>query len=101
MSLLLWSMSFKTRVKQIALGIQPYAGDATNTCLRSVTIGRASTALLGADLAVMTNFEAQFGKERRPRLETTFRCPRIAAVISDGGFVQKNPRQLQKKVRSY
>ena len=53
----------------------------------------------GADLAVMTNFEAQFGKGTSLRLETTFRCPQSLCDFS-GGFVQKNPRQLQKKVRS-
>ncbi len=53
----------------------------------------------GADLAVMTDFEAQFGKGTSLRLETTFRCPQSLCNVS-GGFVQKNPRQLKKKVRS-
>ncbi|MEQ6475555.1 UvrD-helicase domain-containing protein [Comamonas sp. wu1-DMT] len=53
----------------------------------------------GADLAVMTDFEAQFGKGTSLRLETTFRCPQSLCDIS-GGFVQKNPSQLKKKVRS-
>lgn len=53
----------------------------------------------GADLAVMTDFEAQFGKGTSLRLETTFRCPQSLCNVS-GRFVQKNPRQLKKKVRS-
>ena len=53
----------------------------------------------GADLGVMTGFEALFGKAVTLRLETTFRCPQALCDISSG-FVQKNPRQLQKRVRS-
>lgn len=53
----------------------------------------------GADLAVMTDFESRFGKGTSLRLETTFRCPQSLCNISSG-FVQKNPRQLAKKVRS-
>lgn len=53
----------------------------------------------GADLSVMTNFEAQFGKGTSLRLETTFRCPQSLCDVI-GGFVQKNPHQLKKTVRS-
>lgn len=53
----------------------------------------------GADLAVMTDFEAKFGKAVTLKLETTFRCPQSLCDISSA-FVQKNPRQLRKKVRS-
>lgn len=53
----------------------------------------------GADLAVMTDFEKTFGKAVTLKLETTFRCPQSLCDIS-GHFVQKNPRQLRKAVRS-
>lgn len=53
----------------------------------------------GADLAVMTDFEAKFGKAVTLRLETTFRCPPSLCDISST-FVRKNPRQIAKKVRS-
>ena len=53
----------------------------------------------GADLAVMTEFEAKFGKATTLRLETTFRCPPTLCEISSA-FVRKNPRQLRKSVRS-
>ena len=53
----------------------------------------------GADLSVMTDFEALFGRGVTLKLETTFRCPQSLCDIS-GGFVQKNPRQLRKTVRS-
>lgn len=53
----------------------------------------------GADLAVMTRFAEIFGPARTLKLETTFRCPQSLCDISSG-FVQKNPAQLRKSVRS-
>lgn len=53
----------------------------------------------GADLGVMTDFEARFGKAVTLRLETTFRCPQALCDITSG-FVRKNPRQIAKNVRS-
>lgn len=53
----------------------------------------------GADLAVMTDFEAKFGKAVTLKLETTFRCPQSLCDISSQ-FVLKNPKQLRKRVRS-
>lgn len=53
----------------------------------------------GADLGVMTDFEATFGKAVTMRLETTFRCPQALCDVSSQ-FVQKNPMQLRKQVRS-
>ncbi len=53
----------------------------------------------GSDLAVMTDFEVMFGKAVTLKLETTFRCPQSLCDISRT-FVQKNPTQLLKKVRS-
>lgn len=53
----------------------------------------------GADLGVMTDFESIFGRSVTLKLETTFRCPqRLCDISSD--FVQKNPAQLRKVVRS-
>lgn len=53
----------------------------------------------GADLAVMTDFEQRFGRSVTLKLETTFRCPQSLCNISSA-FVQKNPKQLRKTVRS-
>lgn len=53
----------------------------------------------GADLGVMTDFEAKFGKTVTLKLETTFRCPQALCDISSQ-FVQRNPKQLRKAVRS-
>ncbi|MDO9074108.1 MAG: UvrD-helicase domain-containing protein [Rubrivivax sp.] len=53
----------------------------------------------GADLGVMTDFERRFGKATILKLETTFRCPQSLCDISST-FVQKNPNQLRKAVRS-
>jgi len=53
----------------------------------------------GADLSVMTDFESTFGKAVTLRLETTFRCPPSLCKLSSA-FVQKNPRQIPKAVRS-
>jgi DNA helicase-4 len=47
----------------------------------------------------MTEFESKFGKAVTLKLETTFRCPQTLCDISSK-FVQKNPKQLQKQVRS-
>jgi DNA helicase-4 len=53
----------------------------------------------GSDLTVMTKFENLFGEAVTLKLERTFRCPQSLCDIS-GNFVQKNPRQLKKKVAS-
>ncbi|MET3465038.1 UvrD-helicase domain-containing protein [Variovorax atrisoli] len=53
----------------------------------------------GADLGVMTGFEALFGKATTLKLETTFRCPPSLCEISSA-FVSKNPSQIRKQVRS-
>lgn len=53
----------------------------------------------GSDLAVMTDFETKFGKATTLKLEKTFRCPQSLCDISSQ-FVQKNPSQLQKRVKS-
>lgn len=53
----------------------------------------------GADLSVMTGFDNIFGESVTLKLEQTFRCPpRLCDISSE--FVQKNPRQLRKSVRS-
>lgn len=54
----------------------------------------------GADLGVMTEFESKFGKAVTLKLETTFRCPQALCDISSA-FVQRNPKQLAKAVRSH
>jgi DNA helicase-4 len=53
----------------------------------------------GSDLSVMTEFENLFGESIALKLQRTFRCPQSLCDISSV-FVQKNPRQLQKKVIS-
>lgn len=53
----------------------------------------------GADIGVMTHFEERFGCAQILKLETTFRCPQSLCDISSK-FVQKNPSQISKKVRS-
>ena len=53
----------------------------------------------GSDLGVMTEFEEKFGKAVTLKLEKTFRCPQSLCDISSG-FIQKNPKQLRKRVTS-
>lgn len=53
----------------------------------------------GADLAVMTDFEKRFGLGTTLRLETTFRCSKALCDLSSS-FIQQNPKQLKKTVRS-
>lgn len=53
----------------------------------------------GADVSVMTQFEKLFGTATTLKLQQTFRCaPSLCEVSSR--FVQKNPAQLAKTVRS-
>lgn len=53
----------------------------------------------GSDIAVMTEFERLFDNATRLMLGTTFRCPpRICDVSSN--FVQRNPAQIRKQVRT-
>ena len=53
----------------------------------------------GSDLGVMTEFSKRFGAATILKLETTFRCSQALCDISSR-FIQKNPKQLRKNVRS-
>ena len=53
----------------------------------------------GANLSVMTGFEAWFGKSVTLKLERTFRCPQSVCDVSSK-FILKNPVQLPKAVKS-
>jgi len=53
----------------------------------------------GADLSAMTAFGETFKDAVIMHLETTFRCPQSLCDISSR-FVQHNPRQIRKQVRS-
>ena len=53
----------------------------------------------GSDLEVMTDFNKAFPGAVTLNLERTFRCPQSLCDISSK-FVQKNPKQIRKAVRS-
>jgi DNA helicase-4 len=53
----------------------------------------------GADLSVMTDFEALFGRGRQLALTTTFRCPQTVCDVARV-FVSANPGQYSKPMRS-
>ncbi|OII37719.1 hypothetical protein BIV02_04590 [Curtobacterium sp. MMLR14_014] len=53
----------------------------------------------GADLNVMTNFEGRFGPGSTVYLSRTFRSPQALCDIA-GAFVMRNPRQIEKRMRS-
>ena len=53
----------------------------------------------GADLSVMTSFEAWFGRGRQLALTKTFRCPQTICDTA-ARFVAKNPGQFKKQMRS-
>ena len=53
----------------------------------------------GADLSVMTDFEAWFGRGHQLALTTTFRCPQTICDVART-FVSKNPNQFNKSMRS-
>jgi DNA helicase IV len=53
----------------------------------------------GADLSVMTDFEAWFGRGHQLALTTTFRCSQTICDVA-GSFVARNPSQFAKPMRS-
>ena len=53
----------------------------------------------GADLRAMSEFSSFFPYSTTLRLTTTFRCPQALCDISSE-FIQTNPKQLRKTVRS-
>ena len=53
----------------------------------------------GSDITIFTGFEANFGASWKGRLEQTYRCNQTLADTA-AGFIQKNPAQLRKNVRS-
>jgi DNA helicase IV len=53
----------------------------------------------GADLSVMTDFEALYGRGPQLALTTTFRCTQTICDVARA-FVSKNPNQFSKPMRS-
>ncbi|WP_062289747.1 UvrD-helicase domain-containing protein [Demequina phytophila] len=60
---------------------------------------QAINRFAGADLSVMTDFDAVFGPALTRRLETTFRSPQEIADAA-GRFVSRNHAQIAKTVRA-
>ena len=60
---------------------------------------QAINRFAGADLSVMTGFDAVFGPALTRRLQTTFRTTQATADVA-GQFVSRNPAQIAKSVRS-
>lgn len=50
----------------------------------------------GSDLAVMTDFDAKFGRTVTLKLENTYRCPQSLCDISSQ-FVQKTPSKSERR----
>lgn len=53
----------------------------------------------GSDITIFTQFEANFGASWQGRLEQTYRCNQLIAETA-ARFVQRNPEQIGKSVRS-
>lgn len=53
----------------------------------------------GSDITIFTHFEANFGASWMGRLEQTYRCNQLIAETA-AKFVQRNPEQVTKSVRS-
>ncbi|WP_287373503.1 UvrD-helicase domain-containing protein [Mesorhizobium sp.] len=53
----------------------------------------------GSDITIFTQFEANFGASWQGRLEQTYRCNQLIAETA-ARFVQRNPEQITKSVRS-
>lgn len=74
------------------------AGEEANLCV----VGddwQGINRFAGADISVMTEFEKVFDHSTRLMLNTTFRCPAQLCEASST-FVQANPRQIKKTVRT-
>ncbi len=53
----------------------------------------------GSDISIFTQFVTNFGASWQGRLETTYRCNQVIADAA-ATFIQRNPTQLRKAVRS-
>ncbi|RYG89124.1 MAG: DNA helicase UvrD [Alphaproteobacteria bacterium] len=53
----------------------------------------------GSDITIFTGFQSHFGACWQGRLEQTYRCNQLIATTA-AQFVQRNPAQLRKTVRS-
>ena len=53
----------------------------------------------GSDISIFTQFEANFGASWQGRLEQTYRCNQLLAGAA-ANFIQRNPEQIKKTVRS-
>ncbi|WP_421762150.1 UvrD-helicase domain-containing protein [Devosia sp.] len=53
----------------------------------------------GSDISIFTRFHENFGTSWQGRLEQTYRCNQLIADVA-AKFVQRNPAQLKKSVRS-
>lgn len=53
----------------------------------------------GSDITIFTEFDENFGTSWKGRLEQTYRCNQLIAETA-ASFVQRNPLQLRKAVRS-
>lgn len=53
----------------------------------------------GSDISIFTRFQENFGASWQGRLEQTYRCNQLIADVA-AQFVQRNPAQLKKSVRS-
>ena len=53
----------------------------------------------GSDITIFTQLEANFGASWQGRLEQTYRCNQLIAETA-ANFIQRNPAQLKKSVRS-
>jgi DNA helicase-4 len=60
---------------------------------------QAINRFAGADLSVMTDFEALYGRGPQLALTTTFRCTQTICDVARA-FVSKNPNQFSKPMRS-
>lgn len=60
---------------------------------------QAINRFAGADLSVMTDFEALYGRGPQLALTTTFRCTQTICDVART-FVSKNPNQFSKPMRS-
>lgn len=53
----------------------------------------------GSDITIFTQFEEHFGASWKGRLQQTYRCNQLLADTA-ARFIQRNPAQLKKEVRS-
>ncbi len=89
------------RPPQLANWVEHPAGEARviDQLIKDLMVNDADYRFAGSDITIFTQFESNFGACWQGRLEQTYRCNQLIAETA-AKFVQRNPEQIKKTVRS-